>query len=512
MKNIAHQDALIKQVMSELRAGGFSNIVYSERCDTRKIVIWGIVAIVRSLSDGVVSITAFNEPKDSFYIHRHEAWSSKILGFGIDDEPFIRMYASWHIKTRLKVYGEVAEQLARTLTTHLRDEFGCISSNVWRRHYIRWLLDPEVCRLAVMAYGPIFTLGEYRHIAMELSTAKRVSMEAPNMMPALGWLMTALSSKTLEPSVQKLFADDANAPGILFDKIRQSLLRNYGEALHAKNEVDDCCFMPDLDLSTTKSVFTEGGWKLLVRLQRSVVFYLFESQKDTIPCRLQILEYLAAAGVVHVTKPAIMAMARHRIFTKRREHVSCIVRLARIIVAEIERRLVARQPLRPMLTQELDAIVDWLEFQGLGDGHPRRGASWQSLIRRSGEWHDERLYTNQVPVGVNVEWKPLLGEFSADGCHVRELSSSDALHEEGLQMRHCVGGYWKKCVNGTSRIFSMETIDGRSTVELSNNGGGWVVRQHYGEMNKRIPYAHQMFSRLLESECNDKNGGCDRGV
>lgn len=75
---------------------------------------------------------------------------------------------------------------------------------------------------------------------------------------------------------------------------------------------------------------------------------------------------------------------------------------------------------------------------------------------------------------------------------IKELLTDYSLRLEGSRMGHCVGGYGAKIKRGDCRIFSIETEEGLSTIEIaskkiSDTETLWYGIQHRGKFNKLPP-------------------------
>jgi hypothetical protein len=89
---------------------------------------------------------------------------------------------------------------------------------------------------------------------------------------------------------------------------------------------------------------------------------------------------------------------------------------------------------------------------------------WQDVSRRA--WQ-EKLTTEEI--NIVSQWPALLPEPLYLGDHVVvSLGSSDALEEEGHQMRHCISRYARVCAMGESHILSIRSLTGErlSTAEV----------------------------------------------
>ena len=95
----------------------------------------------------------------------------------------------------------------------------------------------------------------------------------------------------------------------------------------------------------------------------------------------------------------------------------------------------------------------------------------------------------QLATQSGVGWGTNLSHYSDGRIDVIELTTAEALAEEGAVMRHCVGGYADMCRSGRSVIWSLR-IDGArvATTDLqppdeSDPDGRWRIRQLSGFRN-----------------------------
>lgn len=168
------------------------------------------------------------------------------------------------------------------------------------------------------------------------------------------------------------------------------------------------------------------------------------------------------------------------------DHLAAV---SRIILPIVQRaRWARRRGLVKDTARLVPLIADvWSSF--IEDDLPiasGKGATWDAIMRGQEEWHREQVL--KMPV-EEVEWSPLLPEFSTKTAAARELTSTLELVEEGRIMNHCVGGYSSNCVTGRSRIFSITLANGkaRSTLQASiQPSGTWKVNQHYGYNNQSV--------------------------
>ena len=109
-----------------------------------------------------------------------------------------------------------------------------------------------------------------------------------------------------------------------------------------------------------------------------------------------------------------------------------------------------------------------------------------SIERLSQAWHFEQAM--QELSQSSATWENRMGVRFDAGFMVVELSTAQALAEEGHAMRHCVRSYVAACVQGRSRIFSIRK-DGAhvATLEICQTGrGSWKVEQLRGLFNRLV--------------------------
>jgi hypothetical protein len=118
--------------------------------------------------------------------------------------------------------------------------------------------------------------------------------------------------------------------------------------------------------------------------------------------------------------------------------------------------------------QEEDIVTGWDSVQKVFDRVNERNL--ESLLKCS----KEPLRGN-LPSWVN------------ESPRIRLLNTEADLAKEGLEMKHCVGGYDRAVTRGEILIFSITTNQGRSTAEIQETSRGITVRQHKGKRNDFPP-------------------------
>lgn len=145
-------------------------------------------------------------------------------------------------------------------------------------------------------------------------------------------------------------------------------------------------------------------------------------------------------------------------------------------------------------------VLDYAE-QNLDDLKPCK-LTWETLMRLQERWHrDQHAGRTTAKKGMLKTWVSVLPKYELKTLAATELVSNHELIDEGDAMRHCVGGdnYVSACANGQSAIFSIKNSSGErvATVELTQYGQRYVVRQCYGPENLPVsPSVHTMARKL----------------
>ena len=142
--------------------------------------------------------------------------------------------------------------------------------------------------------------------------------------------------------------------------------------------------------------------------------------------------------------------------------------------------------------------------------------------RSQQHWHRHRppeVNIFQVSPRTEFRWKSIMDhEVSLEGgWQFVELTSSEALREEGCAMQHCVAGYDRDCHRGQSHIFSVRNAKGCriSTLELrpkrsckqqhGTRKGYWqyVIAQNRGHQNAAVSAACKTAAERFLKQGND---------
>lgn len=173
---------------------------------------------------------------------------------------------------------------------------------------------------------------------------------------------------------------------------------------------------------------------------------------------------------------------------------------------------------------EVELLNDYISAMGGGffSNLPEK-FGWGTLMRQQELWHEDqtrRRYESDPSAGR--VWEPALGAFGVGEFKAVELVTGRQLIEEGEKMRHCVASYTSRCLEGSSRIFSISRHGARvATLELApmaangasalfaegQNGKGvasWRVNQNKGRHNAAVTDAGTLdFCALVERRANE---------
>lgn len=163
-----------------------------------------------------------------------------------------------------------------------------------------------------------------------------------------------------------------------------------------------------------------------------------------------------------------------------------------------------RQWLKTQGRAALQDAIDYLLREGIENGQPDRNATWASILRRSGDWHQRvalEMMEIQENVGKNSRWEPVLAEVVIDGISFKALTTPKELALEGYELHHCVGSYAAACLRNQYRVYSVAEPGGaRSTLGLSLEAGSVNWSQHRGPCNHPVSEAaEQAGPKLVEA-------------
>lgn len=139
-------------------------------------------------------------------------------------------------------------------------------------------------------------------------------------------------------------------------------------------------------------------------------------------------------------------------------------------------------------------------YRHRGTGAPR----WREWLDLTARWRDGGGYAVAAALArldrdrdARIRWlspppPPI------EGFTVTPLTTASALHAEGADMEHCVGGYLRHCLKTEvpSHLYGLADADGRrSTLEIKERKDGFAIAQHQARKNHAPPPAHHAAAR-----------------
>lgn len=158
-------------------------------------------------------------------------------------------------------------------------------------------------------------------------------------------------------------------------------------------------------------------------------------------------------------------------------------------------------------------LCDWFN-SGQAPANLER-LSYEEAIRQSEEWHEalarqqeeDSKKSNAELASSLVEATDYKEIYQFNDFRWVSILSEKAATVEGKMMGHCVGGYGRKIVSGSTIILSLwdkDTVNPHVTMEISWNGEKkvWTILQVEGNSNSKpkqvyIPAIHDLIDKLL---------------
>jgi hypothetical protein len=135
-----------------------------------------------------------------------------------------------------------------------------------------------------------------------------------------------------------------------------------------------------------------------------------------------------------------------------------------------------------------------------------------SLLDASVRWH---IWVREQFPAIGKSWPALLGELQIDGWHIQELTSAEALAEEGRIMRHCVATRWRNCYQAGARIFHLSAPNGELAtaqfdLEIDHNTAPnvemtYLLEDLQGPENSEVSEACMEISQQIEQQLNQSD-------
>jgi hypothetical protein len=159
--------------------------------------------------------------------------------------------------------------------------------------------------------------------------------------------------------------------------------------------------------------------------------------------------------------------------------------------------------LRDSNQANLSNMLDYLDAEGFERSMPDKNSTWNSLLRRSDDWHRRIAIEAMERSSVyreRLSWSSLLPKTCIGKIVFTPLCDERSLVIEGYEMNHCVSQYAEPCHIGHYRVFSVKTEYGtRSTLGIEIRRRKAVLDQHLGRFNDPITLEERRAGKKIVS-------------
>lgn len=144
------------------------------------------------------------------------------------------------------------------------------------------------------------------------------------------------------------------------------------------------------------------------------------------------------------------------------------------------------------LITEICHAIDWAMATG---SHVHKNQVWESITKQVEQWDNSRKKNLQS----FAKWEPATTKpVSIDQVVFSELTTSDALYDEGEVMHHCVYSYSSYCMSNKYRVFQVKSDIERATLGVSVENGIYKFHQLYSYCNEVVsPVLHSSAEKLI---------------
>lgn len=134
---------------------------------------------------------------------------------------------------------------------------------------------------------------------------------------------------------------------------------------------------------------------------------------------------------------------------------------------------------------ELVDVITWLSIidPKLDSNQTKKG--WKYLAKKSREWKSD-IVTKATYQGLR--WNSALPEQNIDGWTIIPIVDAWSLHRLAITQRHCGDSFIEGCINGSERIFVINSSAGKitATLRLTIVDGKWLVGDIKGFANSLV--------------------------
>ena len=346
---------------------------------------------------------------------------------------------------------------------------------------VRQLLDEAAWQLASNSIGQV-TVDRYNRAVVNKPAIQELAKTNPG---ATAWMLN-------QPSNEKY-----NHPGQIIEKVKPSLLKAGLESRHWKATVH-----------TPQEAFEPILQKYIPKYAAAIILNGCGDAGQT-----PTTEHTAVARDLFIRCRRLHAINAPK---RNEEPVQAIARnnLRRVVAVIVK----SSTPDAAAFTTENDVneLGDYLDMC-FAQEQPVTAKTYGGLMKAVHRWQS-RLRQLRAEAQIQREldqrdgwlpaWNSLVDEFEAPQDEdtliriVPLINAADLIHE-GSNMQHCVGTYYRHCVEGRTRIFSIRQGEYTlATTEISRNNGRWQSVQTRARNNQPPVDAARKAAQLTAAQYN----------
>ena len=226
---------------------------------------------------------------------------------------------------------------------------------------------------------------------------------------------------------------------------------------------------------------TKAGWRFMNRYGKdayAAILPLIEGTKNAFEVASAYINWQCGGGV---KEPVACELGRRLVICLGDYYDTKMYLDPRVAKAADDhwRKLTDPEKRQQFACKEWMQVITWMrDARPVFDRNQWR-SGWPAINRNFLKW-------KKLNPAANT-WHSALQAFDHGGFHVRPLTSSYDLAQEGYRMQHCVITYARLCHAGTYRLFSvLEISSGKPlvTIGISRHGDYWKIDQIKGRLNR----------------------------
>ena len=259
------------------------------------------------------------------------------------------------------------------------------------------------------------------------------------------------------------------------------LLNHFRDLAIASEVISEKDDMGVLRSVCLESGMTKAGWRFMNRYGKdayAAILPLIESTRNAFEVALAYVNWQCGGGV---KEPLACELGMRVIICLGDIYDTEMYLDPRVAKAADDhwRKLTNPEERQQFARKEWMQVITWMrDVRPVFDRNQWR-SGWRAIYRNFLKW-------KKLNPAANT-WHSALPAFDHGGFHVRPLTSSYDLAQEGYRMQHCVITYAQLCHAGKYRLFSVSEISsGRPlvTIGISRDGNYWKIDQIKGRLNR----------------------------